>query len=45
MTDYGGAFNNIQPLLGNTHFSVNHSVHYQDEFGINNNQAESFFLE
>jgi len=43
MTDFGGAFNKIEPLLGITHFSVNHSLQYQDEFGVNNNQAESFF--
>lgn len=43
MTDFGGAFNKIQPLLGITHFAVNHSVQYQDQFGVNNNQAESFF--
>ncbi len=43
MTDFGGAFNKIAPLLGNTHFTVNHSVPYQDEFGVNNNQAEAFF--
>lgn len=43
MTDYGNAFNQITPLLGNRHFSVNHSKEYQDEFGVNNNQAEAFF--
>lgn len=43
MTDSGNAFNKIEPLIGNTHFSVNHSKEYQDEFGVNNNQAESFF--
>lgn len=43
MTDFGGAFNKIEPLLGITHFAVNHSVQYQDELGVNNNQAESFF--
>ena len=43
MTDFGGAFNKIEPLLGITHFAVNHSVQYQDQFGVNNNQAESFF--
>lgn len=43
MTDFGGAFNKIEPLLGITHFAVNHSLHYQDKFGVNNNQAESFF--
>jgi transposase-like protein len=43
MTDSGGAFNKIEPLLGIKHFAVNHSTQYQDEFGVNNNQAESFF--
>lgn len=43
MTDCGNAFNQIEPLLGNRHFSVNHSKEYQDEFGVNNNQAEAFF--
>lgn len=43
MSDCGGAFNQIEPLLGIKHFSVNHSKRYQDEFGVNNNQAESFF--
>ena len=43
MSDFGGAFNMIEPTLGITHLRVNHSVQYQDEFGVNNNQAESFF--
>lgn len=43
MTDFGGAFNKIEPLLGIKHFAVNHSMQYQDKNGTNNNQAESFF--
>lgn len=43
MTDCGNAFNQIESRLGIRHFSVNHSKCYQDEFGVNNNQAESFF--
>ncbi|WP_081880928.1 IS1595 family transposase [Methylotenera sp. L2L1] len=43
MTDFGGAFSKIEPLLGIKHSAVNHSAQYQNDFGINNNQAESFF--
>lgn len=43
MTDSGTAFNKVEPLVGNRHFAVNHSKEYQDELGVNNNQAESFF--
>jgi hypothetical protein len=43
MSDCGAVFNQIEPLLGIKHFPVNHSKFYQDEFGVNNNQAESFF--
>lgn len=43
MTDKGPSFNKIEPVLGIRHFSVNHSQHYMDEFGVNNNMAESFF--
>lgn len=43
MTDAGSAFNKIESLIGNRHFSVNHSKEYQNEFGVNNNQAEAFF--
>lgn len=43
MTDKGPSFNKIEPVLGIKHFSVNHSQHYMDEFGVTNNMAESFF--
>lgn len=43
MTDKGPSFNKIEPVLGIRHFSVNHSQHYMDEFGVTNNMAESFF--
>ena len=43
MTDFGSAFSPIFTELGNQHFKVNHSKQYQDESGVNNNMAESFF--
>lgn len=43
MSDFGSAFNMIKPILGLTHLRVNHSVEYQTELGVNNNQAESMF--
>ncbi len=43
MTDGGRSYNRITLELGMTHFAVNHSKQYMDEFGVNNNMAECFF--
>lgn len=43
MTDSGRAFSPIHGVLGNTHFTVNHSVEYMTDDGVSNNLAENFF--